>query len=265
MISLLLMLTVGCDMSPPPPTIERKPKAPKVERSTKKPRNASAMQDTGEGAVGIINSVQYSPEKPGAFDDIEVIVDTERDGGYVDVDYTWYVNGRKLISERDAVLRSRNFSKGDTVQVEIEATRRGGTEQYSASTLIIGNAPPRILTDPRSLTQLDGFRVRAEDPDGGRVTYSVKGGPKDLTIGENTGVVRYKPSKEAEGGTFDLVIVVKDEDGAESEWRLQVSVKGGSESASVKAEREARRAEAKAKAEAEAKQRAEESAEADED
>jgi len=267
MLSLLLMLATGCDFSPPPPTIERKPKAPKVERSTKKPRSASAEEDTGEGAIGIINSVSYSPERPGAFDDIEVVVDTERDGAYVDVDVTWYVNGRKLISQRDPVLRSRNFSKGDTVQAEIEASRRGSTEQYTASTLIIGNAPPRILTNPKSLTQLDGFRVRGEDPDGGRVTYAVKGGPKGLSIGESTGVMRYKPSKDAEGGTYDIVIVVKDEDDAESEWRFQVSVRGGSESDSAKAEREAKRAAAKAKAEAENTARAQalESEETDED
>ncbi len=262
MLSLLLILATGCDFSPPPPKVERKPKAPKVERSNKKPRSASAA-DTGEGATGIITSISYSPERPGAFDDIEVIVETERDGAYVDVDVTWYVNGRKLISQRDPVLRSRNFSKGDLVQAEIEATRRGSTETIEAKTLIIGNAPPRILTNPKSLTKLDGFRVRAEDPDGGRVTYHVDGGPEGLTIGESTGVLRYKPSKEAEGGTFDIVIVVRDEDQSESEWRFQVSVRAGSESPSAIAERERKRA--KAEAEAAARAEAKRLAEAEED
>jgi hypothetical protein len=261
-----MLLATGCDFSPPPPKIERTPKAPKVERSKKKPKSGSALEDSGEAAVGIINDVTYSPERPGAFDDIEVVVETERDGAYVDVDVTWYVNGRKLLSQRDTILRSRNFSKGDSVQAEIVATRRGKTEDYAAETLIIGNAPPRILTNPNSLTKLDGFRVRAEDPDGGRVTYHVKGGPDGLSIGENTGVVRYKPSKEAEGGTYNIVIVVRDEDAVESEWRFQVNVRAGSESASAKAEREKKRAEAQAKAESEANARAEakRSAESDE-
>jgi len=249
MLSLLLMLATGCDFSPPPPKIERKAKPPKQVRAEKRPRSASAMSDTGEAAVDIINKVSYKPESPGAFEDIEVVVDTNRDGAYVDVDVTWYVNERKLISQRDTVLRFRHFSKGDIVQAEIEATRRGATQKYNASKLIIGNAPPRILTNPSSLTQLDGFRVRAEDPDGGRVTYHVEGGPKGLSIGENTGVVRYKPSKSAEGGTHNITIIVRDEDGAESEWQFTVSVRAGSESETAKAEREQKRAEASAKAE----------------
>lgn len=252
MISFLLMLSIGCDFSTPPPTVERKPKAPKQERATtKKPRSASATEDTAGGSIDIIQDVTYKPEEPNAFDDIEVVVQTAASKSYVDVDVTWYVNDRKLISERDTILRNRNFSKGDRIQAEIEATRSGRTDTFSAPTIVVGNSPPRILTNPRSLTQLDGFRVRAEDPDGGRVTYHVQGGPKGLSIGENTGVVRYKPSKKAEGGQFDIVIVVRDEDKSESEWRFKVSVSGGSESPSAIAERERRRAEAKAKFDAE--------------
>ena len=250
MLSLLFMLVIGCDFSQPPPTIERKAKPPKQERSTKRPRSASSMNDTGGEVADIITKVFYKPEAPGAFEDLEVVVETERAGAYVDVDVTWYVNGRKLISQRDPILRFRHFSKGDSVQAEIEATRRDATQQYSAPKLIIGNSPPRILTNPGSLTQLDGFRVRGEDPDGGRVTYHVKGGPKGLSIGESTGVVRYKPSKSAEGGTYNIVIIVRDEDRAESEWQFQVSVSAGSESETAKAEREKKRAEAKAKDEA---------------
>jgi len=253
MLSLLLLLATGCDFSPPPPKIERKAKPPKQVRADKKPQSASSMEDTGGAALDIITNVSYKPERPGAFDDIEVVVETERDGAYVDVDVTWFVNGRKLISQRDSILRFRNYSKGDTVQAEIEATRRGATQKIAARTLIIGNAPPRILTNPSSLTQLDGFRVRAEDPDGGKVTYHVKGGPDGLTIGESTGVVRYKPSKKAEGGQYDITFVVKDEDGSESEWQFKVSVRAGSESDTAIAERENKRAEAKAKAEAAAK------------
>ena len=257
MFSLLLILATGCDFSTPPPAIEQKPKPPKEVRAKKKPRSGSAMEDTGGAALDIITDVSYTPGKPGAFDNIEVKVETERDGAYVDVDVSWYVNGRKLISQRDSILRHRNFSKGDTVQAEIEATRRGASQTYSAPVIIIGNAPPRILTNPNSLTQLDGFRVRAEDPDGGKVTYHVKGGPEGLSIGEQTGVVRYKPSKDADGGNFNIAFVVKDEDGSESEWQLQVAIRGGSESAEAKAERAKKIEEAKAKAAAEKQAREE--------
>ena len=49
-----------------------------------------------------------------------------------------------------------------------------------------------------------GSGFEREDPDGGPVSYHVKGGPPGLSIGEGTGVMRYVPSKTAEGGDFDV-------------------------------------------------------------
>ena len=125
-----------------------------------------------------------------------------------------------------------------------------GEAVFEAPSIKIGNTPPRILTNPKRITRLDGLRIRAEDPDGGPVSYHVKGGPPGLSIGEGTGVMRYVPSKTAEGGDFDVTVIARDDAGGESEWRFSVSVSAGSESASAKTAREERRAKAKAEAEA---------------
>ena len=242
MIAFLLLSTLACDFSPPPPTIERKPIPPKREIVRKKRPRSASQSDTGaEEAADLIQDVRYEPEKPGAFDAITVVPDIDRENGFVNVDIAWEVNGKTLISQRGDVLNDRFFSKGDTVRATVTATRKGAEATLPGALLIIGNAPPRILTNPRSLTKLDGFRVRADDPDGGKVTYGLKNGPPGLTIGENTGVFKFKPSKDSEGGDYKLVVVARDEDGGESEWRMSISVSAGSESETVKAKRAARK------------------------
>jgi hypothetical protein len=242
MIALLLMMSLGCDMNPPPPKVELKPIPPKAEIVRKKRPRSGSQQDTGaEIDDNLIQDVRYEPEKPGAFDAITVIPKIDKQNGFVNIDIAWEVNGKLLISQRGNVLNNRFFSKGDTVQATVSATRRGNEASLPGALLIIGNAPPRILTNPKSLTKLDGFRVKGEDPDGGRVTYSLKDGPPGLTIGKTTGVFNFKPSKDSEGGGYKLVVVAHDEDGGESEWRMAISVSPGSESETVKKQRADRR------------------------
>ncbi len=247
-------LIIACDLKPPLEPPKPKPKPPP---STPEVRTLSdaARIDTGAVADGsdLISDVRYSPEKPTAFDDIKVEVDLIPTGGKrIDVDYTWEVNGRKRISERSDTLPHRYFGKGDEVQVTL--TIDGGPQlaEVKGPTVIVANTPPRILTKPNTLTRLDGFRIRAEDPDGARVKYSVKGAPPGLTVGETTGVFTYRPASDAEGGDYEIRSIVTDEDGAESEWVLGINIRGGSKSNSEIKRRKELAAKAKAEAEAEA-------------
>lgn len=268
MLTPLLILAFGCSSSEPPPApvvepeVEEEEPAPKKK---KKPRNASAEVDTGAPSDEVVKEIRYEPSKAVPHENITVAIDLERSGRYIDVDYEWEVNGKRLLSEREETLPQTRFSKGDTVQAFLTIRVGDSSIEREGNLLIVGNTPPRILTNPRSLSKLDGFRIRAEDPDGGAVTYHVKGGPPGLSIGESTGVVKYTPSKTAEAATHPIVFVVRDADGAESEWRLSINVSAGSESESAqqarakrKADWEAERAAKKAKREAEIKSAEEE-------
>ncbi len=258
MLFTAFLLSVACDFSQPPPKSKAPMIAPAEKREAarrkKRPQNASAEADTGGLSADLIEAVRYTPKRPGAFDDLSVEVELNHDGGFKDIDVTWYVDGRELISQRFETLPHKYFEQGDKVQAVV--TVRAGDDEavFEAPSIKIGNTPPRILTNPKRITRLDGLRVRAEDPDGGRVSYHIKGGPPGLSIGESTGVMKYVPSKTAEGGSFDVTVIARDDGDAESEWRFSISVSAGSDSESAKAEREERRA--KAKAEAEAKRKA---------
>ena len=250
MLTFFLAFSLGCNMSTPAPTVDLKPIAPKTIEPRKKPRNASAATDTGGTIEDLIREIDYKPERPTPFADIEVVVDVERGDAYVDIDVSWRVNDKTLIAQTSEVLPHRYFEKGDAVTATVTVTKGDEEQVLEAHTVIVANTPPRILTNPNTLSTLDGFRVRAEDPDGGRVTYHLKGGPPGMSLGEKTGVVSYKPSKTAEGGGYGIVIIARDEDGAESEWRFSIDVSPGSDSETAKAERATRRAEAEAAREA---------------
>lgn len=254
MLFTAFLLSVACDFGPPPPQSKAPMIAPPEQteavRRKKRPKNASAEEDTGGAPTDLIEAVRYTPKRPGAFDDLSVEVEINYGGGFKDIDVTWYVDGREIISQRDETLPHRYFEQGDKVQAVVSVRTSEGEAVFEAQSVKIGNTPPRILTNPKRITRLDGLRIRAEDPDGGRVTYHISGGPPGLSIGENTGVMRYAPSKTAEGGDFDVTVIARDDSDGESEWRFSVSVSAGSESPSAKAEREERRAKAKAEAEA---------------
>lgn len=247
MLNILFFLNVACQSGPAPEPSEQiveaiPPKEQPVSRK-KRPQSASATApDTGEPVDDeLISSVQYAPQKPNPFENLKVEVEVDRTGAFVDIDVEWFVNGRKLISQRFDTLPHKYFEKGDTVQAIVTVTKGDASQTHEAPEVEVGNTPPRILTKPRTVSRLDGLRVRAEDPDGGRVTYHLKGGPPGLSIGETTGILKYAPSKTAEGGTFDVAVIVRDDGNAESEWRFTVGVSAGSDSASAKAKRAERR------------------------
>jgi hypothetical protein len=251
-VLFLLTMLIACDLSAPLPKRKDQARPPYGEAPQKRVPDA-AMVDTGVWAEGgnLIKQISYLPPSPTAFDDVRAEVRIDRIPG-MDIDYAWVINGHKSLSSRGQVLRQTSFSKGDTVQVIVTLERKGKKATREGPPVTIGNTPPRILTKTNTLTKLDGFRVRAEDPDGGAVRYRMDAAPPGLTIGETTGVFRYAPSKSAEGGRYEIVVVALDAEGAQSEWRLVVTVRGGSGSAEGKARR------AKAKAEWEAKRKAKE-------
>jgi hypothetical protein len=242
----LLLLALACNPTPPPPTPPAA-KAPEeveeVQREPKKrPRSGSQGSDTGANSEDIVQLFRYEPTNPTAMENLTIVLRVDRNGQYMDVDYAWQVNGRVILSQRDTVLPHRYFEQGDTVQAEITIRQADLEIKRTGPLIIVGNTPPRILNNPNSLTQLDGFRVQGEDPDGGTVTYHIVGGPDGLSIGESSGVLRYKPSLTAEGGKHNIVIKVRDEGGAASEWRFQITTTPGSASETAKKGRKERRA-----------------------
>jgi hypothetical protein len=81
---------------------------------------------------------------------------------------------------------------------------------------VILNSPPRILSGTRWQTGSDGaitYQLAAEDPDGDALTFTLSpDAPRGMTLGANTGIIRFVPGPGG-GGTHRFSVTVNDGDG----------------------------------------------------
>ena len=162
-----------------------------------------------------LKDLTLGPEAPTSQDDLRVRFEAkDPDGDMVSSAVRWFVNGEPVPGESRDTLRHALFKKGDRVTVEVEANDGRALDTQRPPEVVIGNAPPRLLSSPRDLRGgLDGLQIRAEDPDGDRLTYSVEGGPAGLTI-DTAGVLHFQGSAgDAGAGRFNAQVKIADTSG----------------------------------------------------
>lgn len=168
-----------------------------------------------KNAPPVITRVKLMPEvfNPGDLLSVEVS-GTDPDGDNVTFLYEWTKNGQSAGSGKSI---DSPVKKGDKVSVKItpfdgETAGRSGTLNNE-----IRNMPPMIIDnrdfkfDGKVLTQ----QVKATDPDGDPVTYSLKNAPQGMTIDPATGLATWNVPSGLKGkGSY--TVVAKDPNGGES-------------------------------------------------
>jgi hypothetical protein len=142
------------------------------------------------------------------------VTGTDIDGDEVTILYEWTKNGEPAGNSKriEAPLR-----RGDKVSVKI--TPFDG-ESYGRTAILnrdIQNMPPAIIDDKKY--NLDGkvitYQVKATDPDGDILTYSLKTAPSGMTIDPSTGLIKWDVPPEVKGKT-PITISVTDGYGGEA-------------------------------------------------
>ncbi|MDG1484224.1 MAG: hypothetical protein P8R54_31825 [Myxococcota bacterium] len=218
---LMILSLLACSDPPPPPAPPPKVKPPPAE-----PEPEPEPEPVNEKPR--IKGFVITPNAPNTDTTLQAKIDAvDPEGLVLDVDYAWSVNGRNLIIENGKRLESRNYKKGDIV--ELKATISDGENIVErAGRITIGNAPPIFISDPRNVQDLDGFRLSVSDPDGDAITYQIEGAPKGMTVGAKDGVIAYKGSVEEPGGEYDIRLLAVDTEGGEAIWEFSVAVSAGS-------------------------------------
>jgi hypothetical protein len=163
----------------------------------------------------VISKVKILPEifKPGDALSVEVSA-SDADGDEVTVSYEWTKNGEPAGNSKriEASLR-----RGDRISVKI--TPFDG-ETYGRSGLLdreIINLPPMIIED--TIFNFDGKmysdQIKATDPDGDTLTYSLKSAPSGMTIGSASGLIKWNVPAEVIGKT-SFTVSVSDGHGGEA-------------------------------------------------
>lgn len=161
-----------------------------------------------------ISNVKILPEvfKPG---DILYVQATgsDTDEDEVEITYKWIKNGEPAGNSKQIEVP---LMRGDKVSVKI--TPFDG-EAYGRPIILhreILNMPPMIIEDKNF--NFDGkiytYQVKATDPDGDPLTYSLKSVPAGMTIGPSTGLIHWNVPPEFTGKA-PITVCVSDGYGGE--------------------------------------------------
>ncbi len=141
--------------------------------------------------------------------------------------YEWKHNGQDLYDDNEDVLEWRDeFARGDSITVIVTPYDSTSEGVWSAEgTITIPNAPPRITSEPDTSFEEGKFtyKVKAEDPDGDSIDYSIRNSPAGMTIEPATGVITWEYDAE-DKGDYAVTIIVTDSEGAQTSQELKMTI-----------------------------------------
>jgi len=144
------------------------------------------------------------------------------DGDTVTFQYEWTKNGGPAGKEQRL---NGPFKRGDKISVKI--TPFDGEAYGNPVTLQreIANMPP-VITDDRKVA-FDGkiytYQIRAVDPDGDPLTYSLKAAPKGMDINPTTGLIKWNVPQDFVG-KVPVTVVVSDGHGGDVQYDFKAVI-----------------------------------------
>lgn len=175
-----------------------------------------------------VEKVVLVPEAPTFTDLVKAeVTTTDADQDPVTLDYTWYINGESQSDVSFDQLRPGRFKRGDLIEVEVRPSDGKVEGEARRAKVVVANAPIVMDTQPRELTRIDGFRMKATDPDGEPITWRLEGQPKGMRI-DADGTLRYQGSEDDPGGAYTVRIVAEDAGGAYAVMEVPLQVRAGS-------------------------------------
>ena len=163
-----------------------------------------------------IQSVKLIPQSPKKDDNIQTEVKaSDGDDDEVNLSYKWFVNGETVTGETSDMFRGSAIKRGDKVSVVI--TPSDGEQNGQAITLyaIVVNSLPAVSSNITANISNSFYtaKINAADPDGDALAYSIRQGPKGMTI-DSGGIISWNISPE-DKGQHSVVVSVSDGQGGE--------------------------------------------------
>ncbi|NWF51900.1 MAG: hypothetical protein HXY47_02340 [Nitrospirae bacterium] len=145
----------------------------------------------------------------------------DRDDDEVSLSYEWYKNGEPSGKGKSF---EGPFKRGDKISVRL--TPFDG-EEYGRPVTIsteIFNSPPHVLTGGTEKFQnnIYSYQLKAIDPDGDTLTYSLKQAPEGMTV-DKTGLITWKVTDE-EAKRHPVTVLITDEHGGEIKYNFDVVI-----------------------------------------
>lgn len=151
----------------------------------------------------------------------------DADGDEVGFRFAWRLNGEQIDWQDGPVLTGDRLHKGDIVQLTVVPfDREDDGPPFTKLEFIVPNGPPAFVSQPPG--SFRGFeynyQVRAVDPDGDELIYSLEQGPAGMTLDGLTGQLSCSIDPGM-SGEFPVKIAAADPDGLKAfqEFSLRVS------------------------------------------
>jgi hypothetical protein len=190
-------------------------------------RSVSDVVVVGNSAP-VLKRVTIEPSPATSGDTLQAAAYTmDRDNDQVSLTYEWTVDEEPIIGQYGPSLASHYFRRGSKVQVTatpFDGADRGNTKR--SGVLVILNSAPIIVSVPPERVEQDVYRyvVKAEDPDGDPLRFSLGGQPPaGMKIDSETGVAEWQVVVPEKMVTYHFEVVVEDPEGAKSIQKITMS------------------------------------------
>ncbi|MGB7293088.1 MAG: putative Ig domain-containing protein [Thermodesulfobacteriota bacterium] len=149
------------------------------------------------------------------------------DNDAISFGYQWKLDGEDIPGATDEMLEWREeFKKGSIISVGVIPFDGKDEGVWKAEgSFTIPNSPPIITSEPVPRIE-DGklsYVLKAEDPDGDPIEYTLKNAPRGMTIEPATGLIAWKFG-EADIGEHTVEIIVTDSEGARASQMLTLNI-----------------------------------------
>jgi hypothetical protein len=210
------------------PATEQKEKEPIPSKKETATTEETASQTYTANNPPKITIFNISPQIPVVGGTIRAeVLAQDKDGDEITILYKWSKNDVVLLNASDTLtLLPDDFKRGDKISIRVipEANRQRGSP--ATINLTIANAPPVIKSSPESF-KFDGRvytdQVKASDPDGDTLAYSIKSGPEGVTINPSTGQISWNVPTDFKGKTT-ITAAVNDGQGSEATQIFNVEI-----------------------------------------
>ncbi|HEX8949264.1 MAG TPA: putative Ig domain-containing protein [Dissulfurispiraceae bacterium] len=176
---------------------------------------AEKPMNTPKGAV----KVKFVLESKDNVDTVRVVVSGAEGASFK---YAWTKNGEPA-GEGDSIS---GFKRGDKIAVTITPFYDTVAGEPKTMSVEIKNSVPRVVESKQ--TGFDGkvltYQVKAVDPDGDEVTYTLADAPKDMTIDKSAGTITWHIGKDT-SGKYPVKVKISDGHGGEVIYELNMDIR----------------------------------------
>ena len=156
------------------------------------------------------------------------IVSEDPDGDEVGYIYQWKLNDEEIFGATEDTLEWHDdFHKGDKITIEVIPYDDNAEGVWkSEGSITIPDSPPVITSTPENAVTGNSFNyeVKANDPDGDPLTFSLKNAPQGMSIDPSSGSIDWEFT-DNDAGDYSMEIIVKDPDGAYAVQNVSFSIK----------------------------------------